>query len=192
MKQISFNAKTDGFAALFNTISYQDTCIIGPRNYGKTTLLSKFLDAYSSHIPVVILDSATEHGDKSLINQTKNRPLRYKCVSMESESDWKIEKITKDEIVLIDLSKHLEDSHRENSKEKREIYKNMSNFTIEKVCESDTELALITDEIEFNKRTRDIISKPDRNFFLISAVHSENFLSDSLNVFKYEINLLRD
>lgn len=192
MKQISFNAKTDDFAVLLNTVSYQDTCIIGPRNYGKTTLLSKFLHAYSSHVPIVILDSATEHGSKSLINQTKSRPLRYKWVSMESENDWKIEKITKNEIILVDLSKYLEDSHRENSKEKREIYKNMSNFTIEKICESNTELALLTDEIEFSKRTKDVINRPDRNFFLISAVHSETFLSDSLNVFEYEIKLARD
>ncbi len=192
MKQISFNAKTDEFAALFKTVSYQDTCIIGQRDYGKTTLLSKFLDAYSLYVPVVVLDSATEHGSKSLINQTKNRPFRYKWVSMESESDWGIEKITKDEIILVDLSRHLEDSHRENSKEKREIYKNMSNFTIEKICELDTELALLTDEIEFSKRTKDIISRPDRNFFLVSAVHSEKFISDSLDVFKYEINLVKD
>lgn len=192
MEQILFNAKTGDFAALFKTVSYQDTCIIGPRNYGKTTLLSKFLDAYSSHVPVVVLDSATEHGSKSLINQTKSRPLRYKWLSMESESDWKIEKITKDEVILVDLSKHLEDSHRENSKEKREIYRNMSNFTIEKICELDTELALLTDEIEFSKRTKDIISMPDRNFFLVSAVHSKNFLNDSLNVFEYKINLLKD
>ena len=190
MKEIEFDIKNNSFEHLFHIVSQKDVCIIGDKEYGKTTLLSKFFESYKSYLPAIILDSATEHGNKSLINQIKNRLEGCKQISIESEDSWNIKKINKNDIVLVDVSKYLEDSFREKPKENKMIYEKLIDFTIEEIYRLNTELVLITDETKIGNRTRKIISRQDKQFFLLSSFH-EYYPLENVNTFEYKINLVR-
>ncbi len=183
----------------------KNICFYGQRESGKTTLLKKIADSFEG--PVVVIDSAVQHPDKSLLIKLLDRPHKFfespskNRILNESELKDKMDSSMEgvwpefcfDDLMLFDVSKYLESSHQlgwPESVKERNYYKILSNQVIVKACLlSDYDFAIITDEIEFTGFSFDILTKFNDKFKLFSAVHDLSGVSPVSELYDYFFSL---
>ena len=152
----SFSLYLENF--VLNNISSTNVVLIGRRNVGKTSFLKRLAIIFAEKYLVVVLDSATQHKEKSLIK--------------------KLEKVggLTNHFLFFDVSAFLEKSLDLNSDDKKIFFRNLYMRQIENVLTSLHDLRrpciLIFDEIDFDEK---IISRIDSlnssGIFFLAAVH---------------------
>lgn len=203
-------------AEILSNVDYQNNNvgIIGRRNSGKTTYLLSCIDAISSSTDkiIVIIDSATEHKDKSLlckIQQKYGDWLYLQSMSIDELHTADISKLetvryydeilnNHNRIILVDVSMFLEHSFDvEDCNERtmiRKLYQYNVYLVLVLVRAILSNYIVVMDEIEFNDDILDVLEQInyDGNTF-INAMHDITYMDDMRNVFmvnadKYLLN----
>ncbi|MDD3434526.1 MAG: hypothetical protein PHD96_01210 [Candidatus Pacebacteria bacterium] len=167
-------------------------CYIGNRNTGKTTRLKKiFLIALARKMePIIILDSAVEEGNKSLINQLRQEGHQGYYFAFRDKEDINSfkkgfsENKMKSVPFYCDVSYCLERGHeaRGLSENKwRNLYKDLVGDIVEVVLSQDwpvpTTPCFILDEIEINERAGQQLLVGLSQIHIALAIHSNFYIA---------------
>lgn len=179
-------------------MSKKSIAYIGNRDTGKTTrLYNIFLDAIRENKKVLVIDSATEHTEKSLYEKLQldygkrsfsiRRCKREQIVFPDKSSDYpKINKNVTKNIYLADVSYYLEKGYEYPAGQKREnerlLYKKQSMQIIDALMEQID--VILMDEIELVREGRYIIQKiQSRDIELFMTLHSDSGLCEMEDLF---------
>jgi len=176
--------------------------IIGKRDSGKSTFLfNKFVDEYAKGKRILVIDSAAEHIDKSLIYKIRshfeNEFLWISSCSKHeitfhfcSENDYPVTLVKgndgKCRIFLADTAKYLENGYNypagEERQKERVFYQKLSVQIIQQL--SSMVDVILMDEIELFPEAKPIIRKAlSEGVLIYDALHEEKSLSGLRDMF---------
>lgn len=185
--------------------------VIGNRNTGKTTYLKgKFIEYLNSGYKVIVVDSATDHKENSIIEYIKNNFENILLIKSPRKNwifdlniiesgifdintvyPYHLIKNTLSNIICIDVSKYLEEgySRTENivlRNEYRMFYKKLTIQCLRVFYEFlEERTIIIMDEIEFIPDMKKIIELYNsKNIYFNAALHLEKSLDNSLKLFE--------
>ena len=173
----------------------QGVVVVGRRNSGKSTFLfEKFFEHYSNGDRILVIDSATEHTDKSLLRKIysyyENEALWISsCEKSEitfpncSKNDYPTmfvyDKINRYSIFLADVSKYLESGYDyplgEERQKERSFYQKLSMQIIQQLFDKID--VIIMDEIELLPNARFVFEMAlSRGIIIYDALHEDSSL----------------
>ena len=143
------------------------TLLIDEKNTGKTTVLKKIIEyCYLKNYKVIVIDTATEHKEKSIIEYCKQN---YEIDEVFTYKD--IKSINNDfKILLIDASYYLEKSYNYKFLLRKYIRKMYIN-EIYKIINyyKNKNIIFIIDEVQISKKISKLVAQ--NNIRLIATVH---------------------
>jgi len=167
-------------------------CYIGKRNTGKTTLLKKFFLAVikEERGPVIILDSAVEEGNKSLINQLRAEGyighyfIFKNCSDVDTLKKFFLRDLTDGQPFYFDFSYCLERGNEKKGLIRniwRNLYKNLISDTLKFILSYEWSPRkrpyLILDEIELNSKASQIIIDHLSEINFVMAIHDISYIA---------------
>lgn len=200
---------------LKNTIMGKYNIIFGRHNIGKTYYLLDLFNSYLKipHCKIIVIDSATEHKNKSLIHKVMKLSINYvyiptpnigriankddlklslnhlyPCKTISSNNDC--------DVFLLDLSFYLEKSLDCNDANSRNYYFNIYQKLVTQylyVFKHFFEYAIIImDEIEFNSDIIHVMNEW-KNITVFSTIHDISYVGElrNYNLINADIELLR-
>lgn len=185
--------------------------VIGSRNSGKTTFLKNIYEHYKyNSYTIIIIDSTTDHLDKSLIkylekcvddiqiidSPDKKDVIRYnKAYNLEKTYPYSLLKEKTYQTICFDVSKYLEEGYTTDDLVIRNHIRMYYKFLVVqylKIIYSlyyNNKVIILMDEIEFLPSMGKLIFNfNSKNIFLVVALHDTLTLGNCKNLFKI-INL---
>lgn len=169
----------------------RNTVLFGRRNIGKTHFLLDCFLKYATNYDrkIFVIDSATDHKEKSLLVKITNVGCDYIRINTPDEAEnyedlkqhWnKLSAKCDKNIVLIDAAKFLEESYEvEDAAERANLRKKYKLFVeqcIRFICESCNRFVLIMDEIELTNVAAAMLKNAGDKGFFIDAVHDISYI----------------
>jgi len=157
-------------------IPAQNILFVGARNSGKTTILRKIVDGVlHAGGRIIVIDSATAHANKSLIVQIS----KQKKVHIQDGSKSNQVGDLSENIILVDVSSHLENSYNFPDggmrTQERELYIRDVQSLLENLISSrfnTSKTAIIMDEIEINNDIIMLITRLNtQGVFVYGSLH---------------------
>ena len=168
-------------------IARNNVAIIGRRNAGKTTTLTRLALELVEKNFVVVVDSATQHVEKSLIKKLARAHEGSHLIELNAPEKFSSNLEPKSKLLLCDVSHFLELSFEQNLSREKNFYLNVYRRLLEKFFAALNELPppffLLLDEIDFDEKILQQVQRLNsRGNFFVSAVHDAASLHEMTGV----------
>ena len=188
----------------------RNIALVSSRNTGKTSTLKRFLTMYrEAGYTVVVIDSATDHADRSIVKYIENHldgvltigsPERHEIVRShrlwEDNLDirgiypYEILKANQKSLIAVDVGRYLEEGYGTDDLQARasirQYYKELVLqvlYVVEQLYGAGR-VAVVMDEIEFVPEMEWMVSRlNNRGIFFINAIHNKDSLGKSGKLF---------
>lgn len=189
----------------------KNIALVNNRNKGKTSTLKKYLAMYyNAGYSVLVIDSATEHADKSLakymetqlddvlvIHSPEQVQIRRSNLLLADSLDireiypFEILKQNEKSLIAVDVARYLEEGYEtEDPTERARLRQYYKEFALQVlyVAEhlfSNARMAVIMDEIELLSEMEWMVRRLNsKGIFIINALHNKDSLGKSSHLFE--------